>query len=118
MGPLTYVYAGPVVLIRVFRKKTIILNTGKAVLDLLESRSAIYSDRPETSPFNTLIGSGLSVFSISSHHPRFKIYRKLLHSGLNPRAVQTYRPIQEQETRTFLQGLLNSPQNFVSHIRR
>lgn len=114
----THAKAGPIMLVLIFSHKTIVLNSGKAVLDLLESRSTIYSDRPETSPFNMLVDRGLSVFSISYLHPRFKIYRKLLHSGLNPRAVQTYRPIQEQETRTFLRGLLDSPESFVSHIRR
>lgn len=101
-----------------FRKKTIILNTGKAALDLLESRSSIYSDRPPNPNLTVLLGRDMSVFNISFLHPRFKRYRKLLNSGLNPRAVQTYRPIQEQETMTFLRGLLETPDKFVAHIRR
>lgn len=41
-----------------------------------------------------------------------------MHSGLSPRAVQNYRPLQESETRQLLKGLLDTPENFVAHLRR
>jgi hypothetical protein len=66
----------------------------------------------------TLLGRQLSVPNISSFHPRFKIYRKHLQSGLNSRATQTYLPLIAEETRTFLRSLAASPEKFVSHTRR
>ncbi|KAF8874360.1 cytochrome P450 [Infundibulicybe gibba] len=57
-------------------------------------------------------------YSICRQNPRFKIYRRLLHSGLNPRAARTYWPIQLQENHILLNGLLDNPAGFVQHIRR
>lgn len=109
---------GPVILLRVYGRKRIILNTHTAVMDLLEARSSIYSDRPFMWMYSELMGRKLAVFNISSGHPRFKKYRKLLHSGLNPRAVQDYRPLLERETAVLLRGLHKEPSKFISHIRR
>lgn len=43
---LTFVILGPVMYLRVLTKDVIVLNTMQAATDLLEKRSAIYSDRP------------------------------------------------------------------------
>ncbi|EEB91752.1 hypothetical protein MPER_09841, partial [Moniliophthora perniciosa FA553] len=42
----------------------------------------------------------------------------MMHSGIGPRAVQEYRPLQLQERNVLLQSLVNSPQDFISHLRR
>lgn len=109
---------GPVVFFRVHGRRMLILNTLKVALDLLESRASLYSDRPMAWMYKELVGRKLAVFNISVKHPRFKIYRKLLQSGLNQRATRTYRAIQEEETKILLRGLARSPEQFVSHIRR
>ncbi|EED83433.1 predicted protein [Postia placenta Mad-698-R] len=109
---------GPVVYFRVHGRRMHVLNTLKVALDLLESRVSLYSDRPMAWMYKELVGRELAVFNISVKHPRFKIYRKLLQSGLNQRATRTYRAIQEEETRTLFLELARSPEQFVSHIRR
>lgn len=65
-----------------------------------------------------LIGRELNVFSISSLNPRFRSYRKQLHSGLNSRATQTYVPLINQETRVLLTRLASTPEDFIPHIKR
>lgn len=110
--------SGPLVYFRMFNTRVLILNSGKSALDLLETRSAIYSDRPKAWMLGVLAGRELAVFTVSFLHPRFKTYRKLLHAGLNPRAVREYSGIQMQETRTLLKGLIQTPENFVAHIKR
>jgi len=110
--------AGPLVYFQVFNKKTIVLNSAKATLDLLESRSSIYSDRTTLWMGGELSGREKSVFITSFADPRFKMLRRLLQTGLNARAAKSYRPIQEQETQILLQNLSNAPGNFMSHIRR
>ncbi|KAF9024334.1 cytochrome P450 [Hymenopellis radicata] len=108
---------GPVTHLRFFSKTTIILNTGKAAIDLLESRSSLYSDRPVW-VMGALAGRQNSAFHISYDHPRFRSYRKMLHSGLNARAINSYRPIQEAELRSLMQNLSQTPDKFISHLRR
>jgi hypothetical protein len=101
-----------------FHKKTIVLNSGKVALDILEARSAIYSDRPTNWMAGELAGRKRAIFSMSLVDPRFKISRRLLQTGLNTRASKSYRPIQMQETQTLLQNLANAPEDFATHIRR
>jgi hypothetical protein len=108
---------GPIIYFHVFGRKFIVLNSAEAVTDLLESRSSRYSDRPHRM-MNDLAGRGMSVFNISTHVPRFKRYRRRLHWGLNARATQNYRSLQESESRLLLQGLLKTPENFITHIQK
>lgn len=108
----------PLIHYRVFGKETIVLNTLKAATDLLESRASIYSDRPHFVMYQELMNRKHSMFHLTSQSPRFKIYRRMLQSSLNPRAVQKYRGIQRDERVILLKGLLNSPEQFVSHLRR
>lgn len=109
---------GPIFHLRLFNKYTIVLNTAKAALDLLESRSNIYSDRPYSVFAHKIQKRSFSVFQMSLHHPRFRVYRKLMHSGLGPRAVQSYRPLQRLETDILLKALAKTPKEFVPHLRR
>ncbi|EIM80787.1 cytochrome P450 [Stereum hirsutum FP-91666 SS1] len=109
---------GPVFTYRAIGRRMIMLNTHTAVNDLLEARSSIYSDRPRTQMYGELIGRKWNVFNISFDNPRHKIYRKLLRTGLNPRAIQGYRPLMERESMVFLRGLLEKPEEFASHARR
>ncbi|KAF8637282.1 hypothetical protein AX17_002921 [Amanita inopinata Kibby_2008] len=109
---------GPVVFFRIFRRKIVVLNTIKSAIDLLESRSYQYSDRPQAWMYKELIGRKLAVFNISSQHPRFKVYRRLLHSGLNARAIQTYHALIQEETDKLLSNLAEAPQDFIAHLRR
>lgn len=41
-----YVLAGDILFFKVFGKRIIVLNSDEAARDLLDKRSAIYSDRP------------------------------------------------------------------------
>jgi hypothetical protein len=63
-----------------------------------------------------LAGRALSVFWVSSSHPRFKKYRKLLHSGLNPRAVESYYDVLKQQSVHLMRDLVIAPGAFASHI--
>ncbi|VDC07377.1 unnamed protein product [Peniophora sp. CBMAI 1063] len=109
---------GPVFMLRIFNQKIVILNSHAAVMDLLEARSSIYSDRPVVWMYKVLVDRQWAVFNISDHHPRFKTYRKLLQSALNPKVIQDYRPLQSREAHTMLRLLYERPAEFISHFRR
>lgn len=109
---------GSVFMLRIFNQKIIVLNSHAAVMDLLETRSSIYSDRPVVWMYKMLVDRQWAVFNISDHHPRFKTYRKLLQSALNPKVIQDYRPLQTREATTLLRLLYERPADFISHFRR
>lgn len=117
-GEWSKLYGSPLVSFRVYNRRTVVLNTYKAAADLLDVRSSIYSDRPFTWFYGELVGRKMNVFQMSSQNPRFKVYRRTLNSGLNPRAVQGYRDLQVQEVHVLLRGLATSPEDFLAHLRR
>lgn len=103
---------------RVYNRRTVVLNSRKAVHDLLDRRAALYSDRPKTLMYNVLCGRGQSVFNVSSLGQRHQTYRKLLQSGLGQQATLQYWPVLEQELYTLLDGLAESPKDYEWHFRR
>ncbi|KAJ7099725.1 cytochrome P450 [Mycena epipterygia] len=108
---------GPIVKLRILNQTHMILNSGKVAMDLLDSRSGIYSDRPESWMLGHLAGRKWTMFQISSLDARFPKYRKMLQSGLNRRATHTYRPTQEQQVKVLLKGLADNPDTFLILIK-
>ncbi|KAH7883383.1 cytochrome P450 [Phlebopus sp. FC_14] len=111
-------FKSPIVFYRIFGRNVVVLNTFKAANDLLEARSDTYSDRPMAWMFKELVNRKMAVFNISSQHPRFKVYRRLLHAGLNPRAVRNYYEILDDERRILLSNLNSKPDDLTAHLRR
>ncbi|KAL0565565.1 hypothetical protein V5O48_016455, partial [Marasmius crinis-equi] len=109
---------GNIIHLKLVNKHMIILNSKKAALDLLEARSNIYSNRPQSVLLDELLDFDDEVFRVQSDDPRFKIHRRMMHSGLGPRAVREYRPLQTQETSTMLRSMADDPDNFIAHFRR
>lgn len=109
---------GPIFSYRVNRKQYVVLNNAKVASDLLDSRASIYSDRPmDRYMYLELVNRKMAVFNISSQHPRFKEYRKVLNTGLNARATTSYAPILEQHAHKLLKALLSTPSDFITHLR-
>ncbi|KAL0581129.1 hypothetical protein V5O48_000918 [Marasmius crinis-equi] len=110
---------GPILHFRVFTRRIIVLNSSKAVQDLLESRSNIYSDRPVMWMYTELVGRKWAIFNISSLHPWFRKYRSLFRTALYANdMVDRYQEVQERCSVTLLELLKNEPENFISHARR
>ena len=103
---------------RVYGRRTIVLNTYQAALDLLDLRAKIYSDRPRAWMLNELIGRKKVIFNISSHDPHFPAYRRLFQHTLNPRAVTEYAGLMDEQSKIFLEALERDPNGFVKHLRR
>ncbi|KAF8335162.1 cytochrome P450 [Amanita rubescens] len=143
------VYGSPLIHLLISGKPTIVINSARAAIDLLEARSNIYSDRPRSHvsasssvpsqnapvsmasyllrPFTwiftpwsprAILGDRPTIFGTSVMHPRFKKYRKLLQTSLNPRAVKKYTSLMEQERLVMLRGMSQHPEDFVRHVRR
>lgn len=117
-GLSMHTFLGPIICLWMFRTKTIILNDYRTANILLDQRSAIYSSRPDFLMSGYLAGRRNSVFLTKTTSPRFKIYRTLLHKTLNQRAIQAYKALQLAECQTLLKGLLETPDKFISHLRR
>ncbi|KAJ6617622.1 cytochrome P450 [Mycena sp. CBHHK59/15] len=111
-------FGGTIVCFRVYNRLTCVLTTPAAVHDLLEKRAAIYSGRPMSWMFQAICGRAHAVFNVSSEHPRHRVYRRLLQSGLSANVVKSYWPILEEETEVLIRGLTETPEQYEKHIRR
>ncbi|KAI0692349.1 cytochrome P450 [Cerioporus squamosus] len=109
---------GDIVFAKFFRTPAIILNSREAAEELLEKRSAKYSDRPRFILLNEIMGWD-SVINMMPYGDRFRRHRKWLQDALMPKSVLlSYRPMQRRETYTFLAGLCETPDRVNDHIKR
>ncbi|EEB88889.1 hypothetical protein MPER_13085 [Moniliophthora perniciosa FA553] len=97
---------GDVMFIRIFSQPMVVLSTFEAAQELLEKRSAIYSDRPRFVLFSELY----AIFFIASGNCLMKF---TAWDGRMPRLI-----CDKRETLTLIHGLIQTPENFIQHIRR
>lgn len=101
--------------ITVMGERTIIISSMDAAVDLLEKKSAIYSDRPTLPMAGELLKwSQQLVFSQYGDH--FRNMRKLLHRYLGGRGqldkMIPYHELIESETQRFLDRILEHTGHF------
>ncbi|KAJ8508820.1 hypothetical protein ONZ45_g8943 [Pleurotus djamor] len=108
---------GDVIYISLLGKELIILNTLQAARDLLEKRSAIYSDRPRSVLLEDLMGWEDATTNMR-YGPRFRKHRRYAQQTFNQGAIRSYRPLQHQEVGVLLNNLARHPSAFVQHLRR
>ncbi|KAJ3545430.1 hypothetical protein NM208_g2508 [Fusarium decemcellulare] len=97
---------GPVFSLILGTKVMIVLSSDRAVKDLLDKRSTIYSSRPEMYMGQIEYGD------------TWRMIRKMVHNILNIKAAKSYVPYQDLENKQMLCGLLDQPEAFIDHIRR
>jgi hypothetical protein len=55
---------------------------------------------------------------LMKYDERWRMIRKMCHSLLNVQAARTYVPYQLLESKQMLNDLLDTPDDFVNHMRR
>ncbi|KAK3950572.1 cytochrome P450 [Pseudoneurospora amorphoporcata] len=108
-GDVVYIQMGPT--------PTIILGSAQAAWDLLEKRGAIYSSRPRFIMGGELLSGGMRGLMAPSS-AFWRRWRKALHNGFMQRQSESYRPIQNLESRVLMHDLLTNPKEFRTHLER
>ncbi|KAI1788178.1 cytochrome P450 98A3 [Ganoderma leucocontextum] len=106
---------GDVVYLSVLGQDTIVLGSLKAARDLLDKRSANYSDRP-TSVMVQLVGFDW-LFALMNYGPRWRQHRRAVHPTMTADVVPQYQAVQLDVARNFVRIILESPQELGSHIK-
>ena len=124
---------GPIVSLKVFGQRFIILNTLEKASEIMEKQSAINSDRPSLEMAGRLyaIWRERLVYSRAAirvlwektlgllpYGPRFRETRKFLHQTIGGRTVHKWRPLVEQSAVKMILATLDAPSNLVHHIRQ
>jgi cytochrome P450 len=98
-------------------KTLIVLSSDQAVKDLMDKNSNIYSSRPDLYVVSDLISGGYRMLFMK-YAQQWRMIRKMIHSLLNVQAARTYVPYQDLENKQMLNDLLDTPDDFVNHMRR
>ncbi|KAI0714193.1 cytochrome P450 [Cerioporus squamosus] len=106
---------GDVVYLQVLGQSVVILSSYEAACELMEKRSANYSDRPRSVMVNLTNLDWIFVFK--NYGPEWRRYRRALHNQFLPAMVLRYQAIQREATRNLLRNLLETPEQFSYHIK-
>ena len=113
-----FLHAGEITHLNVMGQVTIILNSSRAAVDLLDKRSATYSDRPVAMMCGEIIGWN-RVLPLTQYGPRFREFRKNLSRFIGTRAsTEKFAPLLERETAKFVARVLADPGSLARHIRK
>ncbi|KAJ7083084.1 cytochrome P450 [Mycena belliarum] len=107
---------GPIFHLNIAGQDAIVLGSHKVAADLLDRRSAIYSDRPRN--IVTRILTGDLVFAFTQITPIWRRMRRASHDALGPKVSKTYHVLQEREVVWLADQMIKAPTLFRSHIQR
>ncbi|KFA67216.1 hypothetical protein S40285_06288 [Stachybotrys chlorohalonatus IBT 40285] len=108
---------GPIYSLILGTKTMIVLNSDAAIRDLIDKKGAIYSSRPEAYIAQDVLSGGLRILFMPNDGA-WTLARKMAHRILGVSAARTYVPYQDLENKAMLLGFLESPSEFISHLRR
>ncbi|KAA1470219.1 cytochrome P450 [Dentipellis sp. KUC8613] len=106
---------GGLVMFSVLGARTLVIGDYQIAVDLLEKRSAIYSDRPPLVLFTELGGWGRAM-PLLRYGPMLRKHRKITQAYLNPRIVQGYASLHIELAGRLLSSLTADPEKFREHI--
>ncbi|EGO01616.1 hypothetical protein SERLA73DRAFT_166166 [Serpula lacrymans var. lacrymans S7.3] len=96
----------------------IVLNAVKPAIDMLDKKSAVYSDRPVLPMGGELVG-WKNTLVLLPYGDRFREYRKNFHRVIGTRAnLEKYHQVEEVETHRFLQRVLAKPSDLSAQVRK
>jgi cytochrome P450 len=121
---------GKILSFQLFGQVIVVLNSAKVAKDLLEKRSAIYSDRPPLPIYDMcVLNSSVLVFRLTSirmgwdwvlalarNGELWRQGRRMLDRGLRPAATASYRSMIQARTHVFLSRLLENPRQWEDNL--
>ncbi|KAJ7237762.1 cytochrome P450, partial [Mycena rebaudengoi] len=107
-------YNSDIIHLNLAGQSVIVLSSLEATEDLLEKRSALYSDRSDLPMVNGLMGWDFNI-ALMKYGDTWRTNRRLLRQAFTP---ATYQPLELAATHTLLGRLLDSPDAFYAHLRQ
>ncbi|KAG2151900.1 cytochrome P450 [Suillus cothurnatus] len=103
--------------IEVLGQHIVVLNSVETAMDMLDNKSAMYSERPILPVGGELIG-WKNVMTLLPYGDHLRRHRKNFHSVIGTRAaVGIYSQVEEVETRRFLKRVFTKPDELLAHVR-
>ncbi|KAF2765113.1 cytochrome P450 [Teratosphaeria nubilosa] len=109
-------YKSDVISVKMLGQPVIVLNSVQAAVDLLDKRGANYCDRPRFVLFEVM--GWQATLTFLRWGPKFKLHRRVLQRAFSQTNCVQYRELQTKEAHTLLRGILASPLNWETILRR
>ncbi|KAH9941402.1 cytochrome P450 [Amylocystis lapponica] len=109
-------FASDIVYFNLVGTSVVVLNSLQAASDLFEHRSTLYSDRPRMVMLNELVGFDYH-FAFMKYGEQWREYRRVFHQHFNASASRRHQPKSAEGARELLRRLLESPDEFMEHLR-
>ncbi|KAJ3785736.1 cytochrome P450 [Lentinula aff. detonsa] len=107
---------GDIIFLHGLGTTVLVLNSQKAVNDLLEKKGSSYSHRPVFTVAGELMGLDQSL-ALIPYGKEWREHRKLANIALSAVSVQKYRAIQEELSALLNRDILEKPDDFFMHVR-
>jgi cytochrome P450 len=107
---------GPIFYLRFGLQDIIVLGTAQSASDLLDKRGNIYSGRPRLVMGAECLSKGLRLVFMP-YTSRYRKHQRLTSGHLTLQLSQTYRPLQDLESRQLVREML-STDNFSTRFHR
>ncbi|KAI0360721.1 cytochrome P450 [Trametes cingulata] len=103
---------GDVVYLRVFGQGLLFLNSLQVAAEILEKRSIAYAGKPQT----TICGCD-RIIALADYDDNYRRQRRIMQHALSSSSISAYRQVITSELCAFLKLLLDTPENYMQHIR-
>ncbi|KAG6371545.1 cytochrome P450 [Boletus reticuloceps] len=108
---------GPVISLRIGPKIMIIIGRHRESVDIMEKEGGVLADRPRSVAAGEMLSRGLRMV-LTPAGEQFRRLRRVVHTHLQAKAVESYGPIQIQAARDVILDILNDPKRHQAHANR
>ncbi|KAJ7016951.1 cytochrome P450 [Mycena alexandri] len=108
---------GPVVYLQLGRTPTVVIGSAQAAWDILEKKSPVTSSRPRFIMGQEIMSNNMRGL-MSSNNSFWRRWRRVLHTSFMQKASDTYKPIQNLESKQLLAELARTPFKYREKIER
>ncbi|KAF7800073.1 hypothetical protein EIP86_011316 [Pleurotus ostreatoroseus] len=109
---------GDIIYLTVFSQPFVVLNSAKLAIEMLEKKSAIYSDRPRLKFGGEMVGWNRTL-ALLPYGSRFREFRRLMHQAVGGRTqIKRFDEFREKQTHKFLKIILQNPEGFYLQLRK
>ncbi|KAL1938327.1 hypothetical protein VTO73DRAFT_11778 [Trametes versicolor] len=108
---------GDLIMLKLLGQPMLIVNSLAHATELLEKRSALYSDRPHFTMAGEIVGWD-QILVLLRYGSQFREYRRLMARALGSRkTVETFAPVIEAQSAQLLVRLLRDARDIPGHLR-
>ncbi|OBZ76387.1 O-methylsterigmatocystin oxidoreductase [Grifola frondosa] len=109
---------GDIISVTLFGQPIVVLNSSRHAFDMLDKKSAIYSDRPTIVVGGEMIGWNRTL-ALLPYGSNFRDYRRLLSQLVGSRkSIARFHPFLDEQTRNFIVRLHDAPNDVVKQVRK